>query len=255
VFTTGGTSGLCLLPPGNACPDLRPFQTIGEEKLTDFEVGSKMNFRSGQARGRFNVAAFYSKYKGALQFLNAQTIVPNGTPDSPTNGSVGANIADETIYGAEFEAVLSPVPNFTISLNGTYTHVKVDKLAVTSFPGLPFSPGLVNKYSPTYSGTLSANWIMPVHPLGGDLVANADLFVTDDFGGQQGEKLPGYHLVNARLDWKSAGDTGIDLGIYVKNLFKKEYFSAASVLLQSFPVNSVYAGEQRTWGLTARYRF
>lgn len=253
-FTTGGNDALCVLP-GNTCPDLRPFQTIGEEKLTDFEVGSKMNFRSGGARGRLNVAAFYAKYKGALQFLNAQTIVPNGTPDSPTNGSVGANIADETIYGAEFEAVLSPVPNFTISLNGTYTHVKVDKLAVTSFPGLPFSPNLVNKYSPTYSGTLSANWIMPIHPLGGDLVANADLFVTDDFGGQQGEKLPGYHLVNARLDWKSAGDTGIDLGIYVKNLFKKEYFSAASVLLQSFPVNSVYAGEPRTWGLTARYRF
>lgn len=253
-FTTGGTAPNCVLP-GNTCPDLRPFQKINGETLTDVEVGSKYSFHSGEMRGRLNVAAYYSKYKNALQFLNAQTIVPNGTPDSPTNGSVGANIADETIYGAELEASLSPVPTFTVSLNGAYTHVKVDKLKTTSFPGLPFTANLVNRNSPTLSGTLGVSWILPVRPLDGQLIANGDLFMTKPFGGQQGEKLPGYSLVNARLDLKGIGGSGFDLGFYLRNALSRKYLSSASVLIASFPISSVYVGEPRTWGVVGRYRF
>ena len=45
------------------------------------------------------------------------------------------------------------------------------------------------------------------------------------------------------------------LGIYVKNLFNEKYVSASSVLLPSFPTSSVYAGDPRTWGVTAKYTF
>src|SRR3546814_2614134 len=55
AFTTGGTG---CNNPGGACPDLRPFQKTGEEKLTDVEVGAKTDFRLGNGRGRFNIAAF-----------------------------------------------------------------------------------------------------------------------------------------------------------------------------------------------------
>src|SRR3546814_3934970 len=64
AFTTGGTG---CNNPGGACPDLRPFQKTGEEKLTDVEVGAKTDFRLGNGRGRFNIAAFYTSYKNALQ--------------------------------------------------------------------------------------------------------------------------------------------------------------------------------------------
>src|SRR3546814_10505778 len=47
VFTTGGPG--C---PQGACPDLRPFQKIGEEKLTDVELGAKWDWEAGDVRGR-----------------------------------------------------------------------------------------------------------------------------------------------------------------------------------------------------------
>jgi len=255
IFTTGGTSSLCTLPPGNQCPDLRPFQRTGEERLTDVEIGSKFAFELGTGRGRFNVSAYRSKYKNALQFLNAQTIVPNGTPDSPNKGSLGANIADLTIWGVETELSLSPIRDITVSFNAAYTNVKVDNIAITSFPGLPFTANLVNRNSPTVSGTVTASWTLPVSPLNGAVVVNSDLFMTDDFGGQQGEKLPGYALLNMRLDWNHIGGTGLDLSVYVRNLTAEKYLAAPSVLLSTFPISSVYVGEQRTFGITAGYRF
>src|SRR3546814_15974180 len=96
---------------------------------------------------------------------------------------------------------------------------------------------------------------LPFHPADGDLVLDGDLFLTDDFGGQNGEKLPGYELVNAQLSWNGIAGTGLNVGAFVKNLFDRQYLSGSSVFLQSFPISSGYLGEPRTWGVKARYNF
>src|SRR3546814_12895480 len=86
--------------------DLMPYQTTNEERLTDVEIGAKTDFRLGGGRGRFNIAAFRTVYKGALQFLNAPNVgIPFGTPDSLTNGSVAANIAGLRIWGIDRKSV------------------------------------------------------------------------------------------------------------------------------------------------------
>src|SRR3546814_17259872 len=107
AFTTGGTG---FKNPGGACPDLRPFQKTGEEKLTDGEVGAKTDFRLGNGRGRFNIAAFYTSYKNALQFLNAPNVCPPfRTTDPPPNGSLADNIAALELWGLKPTRSGSPV--------------------------------------------------------------------------------------------------------------------------------------------------
>lgn len=255
-FTTGGTDAGCIFGAG-VCPDLRPFQKTGKETVTDVELGSKISFQSGGARGYFNIAAYYAKYKNALQFLNVTGVVPQNAPDTPTNTAFGANISDQTISGVEFEASVSPSRNFTASFNGAFTHVKVDKVSLpTNLPaGVVFSPININKFSPSFSGTFAVSWTLPFRPADGDVTFDSDLFMTDDFGGQNGEKLPGYTLVNAQLSWKKIAGTGLDLGVFLKNVFDVQYYSGASVLLKSFPISSAYLGEPRTWGVRARYSF
>lgn len=246
--------------PGGTCFDIRPEQKTGVEKLYDFEVGSKLTFNLGGARGHWNVAAYRDTYKGALQFFNTQTLItaPPGSnvPDAPNRGSVGINAANETIWGIETEFSVALTQNFSVSFNGAYTHVKIDSVTVPSnLPPELFSKRDVNKYSPSFAGTVSASWTTPLHPLNGDVVLNADLYMTADYGGQGGEKLPGYNLANARIDWKGIAGTGLDLGFYVRNLTNEFYFAATSVQLRTFPISSEYLGEPRTFGVSARFHF
>ena len=116
-------------------------------------------------------------------------------------------------------------------------------------------PENINKFSPSFSGTFALSWTLPIHPADGDVTFDSDLFMTDDFGGQNGEKLPGYSLVNAQLSWKGIARSGLDLSVFLKNAFNEQYYSGASVLLKSFPISSAYLGEQRTWGVRAKYSF
>src|SRR3546814_9427163 len=82
--------------------DVGSSDLINKETLTDVEIGAKWDWQSGSVRGRLNVAAFHSKYQGALQFFNVvATGIPQGVPDYPTRQSIGINAADETIRGIE----------------------------------------------------------------------------------------------------------------------------------------------------------
>ncbi len=260
AFTTGGIAPGCAFttPPATGlCPDLRPFQTTGEEKLTDYEIGIKSTFRLGTGRGHFNVAAFYNDYQNALQFLNVLgTGIPQqGAPDTPNRTAVATNAADLEIYGVELDASFSPSPNFTVFLNGAITESKVKSISLPPLAGFSFSKDSVTLPTPKFAGTFGLNWILPVQPADGDLIFNADMYMTDDFGGQTGVNLPGYQTANARLDWKNINQSGLDVGFYVKNLFDENYFSSPVILGLPIPVATVYTGEPRTWGISARYSF
>jgi len=260
AFTTGGIAPGCAFttPPATGlCPDLRPFQTTGEEKLTDYEIGIKSTFRLGTGRGHFNLAAFYNDYENALQFLNVLgTGIPQqGAPDTPNRTAVATNAADLEIYGFELDASFSPSANFTVFMNGAVTKSKVKSISLPPLAGFSFSKDSVTLPTPSFAGTFGVNWVLPVQPADGDLVFNADIYMTDDFGGQTGVSLPGYQTANARLDWKNISQSGLDVGFYVKNLFDENYFSSPVILGLPIPVATVYTGEPRTWGISARYSF
>jgi iron complex outermembrane receptor protein len=252
-FTTGGTG--CNTPSGT-CPDLRPFQKIGEETVTDFELGMKSDWTAGNVRGRVNLAGFWSKYKNALQFFNVVPLgIPRGAPDFPTRQSIGINAADETIKGLEFDATLVPVDGLTLSLTGAYTDSRVDKVNIPPIGGLSLTKNDITLPTPRFAGTLGLNWVLPVHPLNGDLVFNADYFHTEKFGAQVGRFLPAYEVVNTRIAWNGIAGTRFDTAVYARNMFGEKYFLSPSNMLLSFPTNSVYAGERRTWGLEVQYSF
>jgi len=251
VYTTGGASPLCA---GGTCPDLRPFQTTKPEKLTDVEIGSKTTFFVGDVRANLDVAAYVSKYQGALQFLNTQTIVPGVAPDSPYNGAVGVNAADETIKGIEAALNLRVTPHLSFSFNGAYIDADIDK-AESPSPILTISKASITLPSPRFSGTAAVRWVAPQKIAGADLIFNADYFGTEKYGGQNGIKLRGYSIGNARIDLQHIRGTGLDIGVYVKNITDKVYQAAPSVLIPGFPISAVILGEPRTFGAELRYSF
>jgi iron complex outermembrane receptor protein len=255
-FTTGGVApGFCPTP-GGVCPDFRPYQTVDEEQITDFEVGLKSDWSAGDMRGRTNVAVFHTLYKDAIQFFN---VIGTGTfvgaPDLPNRQSLGVNAADFSITGVELEATISPTPSLTFSLNGTYVDQKVDKLIVPPIGGLTLTEDQVTLPTPEFSGTAAVRYVLPLPTELGELAINADYFYTSKWDAQFGVAFPSYDLVNARLEWNHIANSGVDAALWVRNAFDEEYATAASVLLPSFPTSSGYYGDPRMYGVQLSYRF
>ena len=119
--------------------------------------------------------------------------------------------------------------------------------------GISFTESDVNRYSPTFSGTASASWTLPFHPADGDVILNGDLFMTADFGGQYGEKLPGYHLVNASLTFTDVTKRW-NASLGVKNLTEEVYLGSGYADSFGGITEGVY-GRPREWYLSARYAF
>ncbi|MDB6060349.1 MAG: TonB-dependent receptor [Verrucomicrobiaceae bacterium] len=254
AFTTGGT-GCNVSGVAVTCPDLRPFQTVDPEILTDWEIGAKNDWFVGDVKGRINVAAFISKYKGAVQFINGANLgIPSAAPDLPTNSSVGVNAADITIKGVETELTVVPIPSLTLTLATSFIDQDIDKVTSPS-ANLALSEKEITLPSADFSGTFAFSWILPVTPMDGELIFNGDYYKTTPFSGQGGENLPGYTLANFRLNWNRIAKSGLDIAVYVKNAFDEEYLASPTVLLERFPVSTAMQGDPRTWGVEATYRW
>jgi iron complex outermembrane receptor protein len=248
-YTTGGTG--CLTPNGQ-CPDLRGFQGTKPDWIVDYEIGMKSDFTVGDMRGRFNIAAYQSNYHNLVEFVNYQNAIPATAPDSPQSGSIGENVANVKIRGIEVEASLQPATGFTISFNGAFTAQSTDRLLID-----PAQLGLskVVMPSPRFSGTLSAEYVVPTRVLGGQLSFNLADFYTGSSSGQVGYPIPGYNLLTPRIDLKDIGNKRVNVGLWARNALDRTYISAPVVVFPALPVEAATYGEPRMYGIDVGYEF
>src|SRR3546814_15675857 len=95
------------------------------------------------------------------------------------------------------------------------------------------------KYTPRFSSTLALSWVLPVRPFDSEVAFNTDYYHTEKFGAQNGQNLPGYDLVNARLALNAIAGSGFSLAFGVRNLFNEKYSISPSNLLGTFPTTTV----------------
>jgi len=260
-YLTGGAippgAPVCTLPSGPVtCPDVRAFQTTEPEKLTDVEIGLKTTWRAAGMRGRFNVAAYHSKLKNLVQFLNTGDLgVPSSAPDRPQSGALGINVADQTVRGVEVDATIQPVAGLTLGYSGSYVHHKIDSVRFPSIGSFNFAAKDVNRPTPEWSGTVTASYEVPIDSAGTQLVFNADYYHSSSYRPQSGVPLPGYEVANGRIDLRNIAGRNIDVGLWVKNAFNEKYLDAPIVISPLFPIASGLYGEQRTFGVDLTVRF
>ncbi|MFA5549808.1 MAG: hypothetical protein WDA10_14790, partial [Porticoccaceae bacterium] len=108
--------------------------------------------------------------------------------------------------------------------------------------------------SPQWSTTLALSWVLPVQPVNGELVFNADYYWQDVYYVGSGE-LPSYDVANLRLDWNGIGGTGVDLGFFVRNVLDDDSPYAASATADSLGIYTFSHMEPRMYGLELKYSF
>ncbi len=222
------------------------------EKIIDIELGAKYDGRIGDMPVRANVAVYNNWVKNIQK--TAYVVVAG------TASSAAVNVPRTKIRGYEGELYLKPADWLTMGGSLTYTDAKFTKNQSIVF-GLPVFYGPFGDV-PKWSGSVYADAKMELPNDLGSLNYHVDIYAQTAFyfsnlGGtiQPGTRLPGYELVNMRLDWANMFGSNVKGGIFVKNLTDKLYYTGGSAGAQNFSVESATFGSPRTYGVSMRIDF
>ncbi|MDB6063029.1 MAG: hypothetical protein JWM78_3132 [Verrucomicrobiaceae bacterium] len=255
---------------------LTEFQSFAPETVNDVEVGVRTDWDVGGVTVRANASAFVGWYKDVQAAVtgvstvgaacnpaittNPAGISPDGdcnADNDPNGGTLLTNIGESKVSGIDVELVVAPTENLTFTVAGNYLDPKTEKFdppaalkAYVSGSEIPFN----NTAKKTLSA--SARYVVPLKPeFAKELVFNADYYWSDKLM-YNDNFLPSYSLTNMRVDLRKIAASNFDAGLFIRNMFDKEYRSGGQ--LGGGPstglIASIY-GPPRMFGAEVKYSF
>jgi iron complex outermembrane receptor protein len=272
LTATGFMPGYTAISPTGNPADPWAFLMLDQQKLTNYEIGTKNYFLGNTLR--VNATAFYYDYEGYPEAINVRL---GGGPPTFTVIAVPLEV-----IGLEVEIEYLITMNDKISFFGGYLNNEIAEFpeSVTYVPFGP--PGVPPPPALTVPGTDTLVLKkMPGHPEfkatlaydhtflfgnGSTLVPRAELVYTGDYYLQQmnfqmialGQKPYNYRdsltLFNVGATWTSASQMYSVTG-YMRNAFDEEY--KANVKLDTMGVDTVLVtpGDPRTFGVMISAKF
>ncbi|MEM6582931.1 MAG: TonB-dependent receptor, partial [Pseudomonadota bacterium] len=213
----------------NGTPEQREFD---DEGTISYELGIKST--ALDARLRLNASLFYTE----IDDYQFQEQIESGV------GTIVSNEAGVEVSGLDMDVQALPLPNLTLTAGLLYLH----KYEITDGP----NKGENLRFTPEYSGNLSATWVFPLAD--GGIFLRADYSYMDDHVTASGidfseRDIQDRNEVNARVGWRNEQ---WNLALWGKNLTNNEY---AGLTAATFPVTTMdayFLAPPRTWGVTLR---
>jgi iron complex outermembrane receptor protein len=227
---------------------------FGPETTHDFEFGMKFSGAILDAPAALNIA-LYDQISYHVQH-DVYVIPPGGFPTSYT-----VNVPEGEVKGFELDGQVRPLPWLTVGGVLTYTSASFPENtpAVGGAVGVPLT-----NYpdTPRWSGSVFATVRLPTPQQWGVMSYHVDAytqaseyFSAYNFNIEPGSQIPGYTLVNMRLDLKEIADSHISVGLYTKNVLNRFYFAGGMAVSAALGDNLVVPGQPRTYGLELNYHF
>lgn len=238
-----------LLPPASL--------VYAPEKLTDIEIGAKLDSHVGSVPIRSSVALYRGWYK------NIHTQVTGFCGGAEGQTSLIINAGKGSPKGLEFELEARLTPDFRVSGFYNRTLGKYDQFLVPDVSGCTIAavPDISGQNFGNISkdtAGLNATYSIPVGDKGGEVQFNGNMYyrskrLGNDLLGFM-SSMPGYTVFNARVDVRHIGGTGLSLGIYVQNLTDKTYGISRNVALGA-GYDVWQFGDPRNFGVVAKIEF
>jgi iron complex outermembrane receptor protein len=223
------------------------------ETTKDVEVGVKFNGRVADIPLQLNVDGYYS-WIDDIQKTAYTNVIVNGIPTETSNTY---NVPESEIRGIEADFQARPAPWLRLGGSISYADAEFSAESIQQYKVSPFGD------LPKYSGSVYVDFIAAVKDNAGTLDLHVDYYGQSSFWptslgnfNEPNAKIPGYGLVNMRLDWTDPlGAKGLTVSGFVKNLGDKLYFTggSASEVVQETEVGNW--GMPRTYGFVLRYDF
>lgn len=231
-----------------------------------YELGMKTNVLP---KLQFNTSIFYIDWND----LQAQTQIPSSSL------SVVQNNGGATSYGVEIDATYNFTPDLFLRVSGTKLRptYKDDVLdGEVAAPCGDITGTQITSKGCSYAvggnqlaRTTDFQFAINAGYTARDIAPGVDAYLRADYSYQESkfsdslnfQRQGNIALANVRLGVQPAN--GVDISVWVKNLFDYKYNARATVVgsvadgspLSGITYTRVYPGERRTWGLTASYRF
>ena len=134
------------------------FRAFGPEKVTAWEIGSKMDF--WQHRARLNLAAYYMNRTGTqTDFDNVDTNPASPTYNLHTEETINAP-GKSKIKGVEADFTVRPIDSLTLGASYAYTDVKIPATPNPFLPGNPLFQ-VFAVYTPKHAASGFADYEVP----------------------------------------------------------------------------------------------
>ncbi|HVS77997.1 MAG TPA: TonB-dependent receptor, partial [Steroidobacteraceae bacterium] len=217
------------------------FSQVPAETVDSIEAGFKTTWLDHRLQA--DGAVFHYQYRNQ-QFIDVR---PNGTQPL-------ISLPKSAIYGAELELAGRPVSRLTLRAGLGVLHTDIQRGTLSA--GAIDIAGKRLPYAPTFSGTLSADWVAFSWS-----AAAVSLHLEDTYDSQQYFEFlneprlaqGGYSLLNARATLDSSNGRW-EVSTWVRNLADKLYFTN-EVDLQGLGYDYRHRGEPRMYGADVTYRF
>ncbi|MGK6319639.1 TonB-dependent receptor [Sphingomonas sp. DT-204] len=226
------------------------YRAYGPETVSTFEAGLKTSF--WDKRGRFNVAAYTTRYTD----IQIDFLAPNAGTNRTTIETMNAP-GHGTIKGIEIDASLAPLPGLTLSAAYAYTHGELPP-AANPFLGGALQTVYITS-TPEHAGSGAIDYAVA---LGGDAVlrAHLDANIAEGYYSMAGEPTltDSAFIVNGRLAIGGIDLTRgakLELSLWSRNLFDEQHLFVRSHSAYAAGGDFGIYNEPRTFGLDGTLRF
>jgi iron complex outermembrane receptor protein len=216
-----------------------------EEKLNDYEVGSKTSFFD--RRLHLDTSAFYYDYTDKQLYGVIHDAIFGPLP-------VLVNAPSSKVEGAEAQLQASPLDGLYLALSGTYLRTVIGQFTTLDAAGKPQDlTGKPFNFAPRLSVTLVANYTLPLSEtlnltVGGDYsyrsATNAVLTQDPEFA------IGAYRLLNLHLEL--AAEPGWTFGLFARNVLN-EFYTAGTI--NTGDTIARFTGMPRTYGIRLAYEY
>ena len=249
------------------------FAMFDSERLTDFELGLKNQGSLGPVPYRFNIAAFYGKYKD-IQTADILTFCANGPCNATYTDLVIFNVGSATIKGVELDAALKPMRSLEFDLGYSYQQARYGSDSIIPQAANPLNPisptnpinfaggqrlsGLDFPGVPQQNASLAATYRLDFVP---STFANTTVNFNYSYRTKTKSnsaigvyKTPAYGLTNGHLAFDDLFGSPVSLAFWGSNLTNKTYPLSCADNMTNQAYASCYWGEPRTYGVTLTAR-
>ena len=222
------------------------------ERVRDVEGGLKFNGRAAGVPAQLN-AAVYNSWISNVQRTIYLNIAGNIS-------SLTANIPKAQVTGVEIDGQIKPAPWLTLGGALNYARARFTSGRAALF-GQPVDYGPYAD-TPKWSGSLFGQVTNDLPDDAGRIIYRADMSAQTSFSFSNlgntlnpGSVIPGYALLNMRIDWTNMFGSAVSTGLFVRNLTNRIHYGGGLPETQNFSSSSIAYGLPRQFGVVVRSEF